>query len=93
MKEPSQTPADSPTKAELNPELDNLVGREYKEGFITDIESDTFPPGLDEDVVRAISAKKGEPKFMLNYRLAAFRQWQKMVEPEWAQVDLSLIHI
>ncbi len=91
MKEPSQTPADSPTKAELNPELDNLVGREYKEGFITDIESDTFPPGLDEDVVRAISAKKGEPKFMLDYRLAAFRQWKKMVEPEWAQVDYPKI--
>ena len=91
MKEPNQTPADSPTKAELNPELDNLVGREYKEGFITDIESDTFPPGLDEDVVRAISAKKGEPKFMLDYRLAAFRQWKKMVEPEWAQVDYPKI--
>ena len=91
VKESSQTLADSPTKAELNPELDNLVGREYKEGFITDIESDTFPPGLDEGVVRAISAKKGEPEFMLEYRLAAFRQWQKMAEPEWAQVDYPKI--
>lgn len=87
VKEQNQTP----TKAELNPELDNLVGREYKEGFVTDIESDTFPPGLDESVVRAISEKKGEPEFMLEYRLAAFRQWEKMTEPEWAQVDYPKI--
>jgi len=91
VKEPSVISADSPTKAELNPELDNLVGREYKEGFITDIESDTFPPGLDESVVRAISAKKGEPEFMLEYRLAAFRQWQKLTEPDWGQVDYPKI--
>ena len=79
------------TKAEQNPELDNLVGREYKEGFVTDIESDTFPPGLDEDVVRAISAKKNEPEYMLQYRLEAFRKWQKMEEPDWAQVDYPKI--
>jgi Fe-S cluster assembly protein SufB len=79
------------TKAEQNPELDNLVGREYKEGFVTDIESDTFPPGLDENVVRAISEKKGEPEFMLEYRLEAFRKWQKMEEPDWAQVDYPKI--
>ena len=91
VKEPSVISSDSPTKAELNPELDNLVGREYKEGFITDIESDTFPPGLDESVVRAISAKKGEPEFMLEYRLAAFRQWQKLTEPDWGQVDYPKI--
>ena len=79
------------TKAEQNPELDNLVGREYKEGFVTDIESDTFPPGLDENVVRAISAKKNEPEYMLQYRLEAFRKWQKMEEPDWAQVDYPKI--
>ncbi|MGH1541344.1 MAG: Fe-S cluster assembly protein SufB [Arenicella sp.] len=79
------------SKAEQNPELDKLVGREYKEGFITDIESDTFPPGLNEDVVRAISAKKGEPEFMLEYRLEAFRKWEKMIEPDWAQVDYPKI--
>lgn len=79
------------SKAEQNPELDNLVGRDYKEGFITDIESDTLPPGLDEDVVRTISAKKGEPEFMLEYRLDAFRRWQKMVEPDWAHVDYPKI--
>ena len=91
VKEPNQAATESPTKAELNPELDNLVGREYKDGFVTDIESDTFPPGLDENVVRGISAKKGEPAFMLEYRLAAFEQWQKMKEPNWAQVDYPKI--
>ena len=64
-----------------------LVDREYKEGFVTDIESDTLPPGLDERVVRAISAKKNEPAFMLEWRLEAFRRGQTMVEPSWAHVD------
>ncbi len=80
------------SKAEQNPELDNLVGREYKEGFVTDIESDTFPPGINEDVVKAISAKKGEPEFMLEYRLEAFRKWEQMTEPDWAQVDYPKIN-
>jgi len=70
-----------------NEDLKKLVKREYKEGFITEIESDTFPLGLDEDVVRAISAKKDEPEFMLEYRLKAFRKWQKMPEPDWAHID------
>jgi Fe-S cluster assembly protein SufB len=66
--------------------IDDLVSREYKHGFITDIESDTLPPGLDEDVVRAISAKKNEPEFMLEWRLKAFRHWQAMSHPVWAHV-------
>jgi len=66
--------------------IDDLVSREYKHGFITDIESDTLPPGLDEGVVRAISAKKNEPEFMLEWRLKAFRQWQAMSHPAWAHV-------
>ena len=53
-------------------DLDELVKREYKEGFVTDIEADTFPPGLDESVIKALSAKKNEPEFMLEWRLAAF---------------------
>jgi len=65
---------------------DELVNREYKEGFVTEIESETFPPGLDEDVVRQISAKKKEPEFLLNWRLEAFRTWQTMTEPHWASV-------
>ncbi len=72
---------------ELNQELRQLVKREYKEGFVTDIESDTFAPGLDEDVVRRLSERKGEPEFMLEFRLKAFRKWQKMKKPKWAKVD------
>ncbi len=76
---------------EQNRELSELVKREYKEGFFTDIESDTLAPGLSEDVVRIISAKKNEPEFMLEYRLKAFRKWQKMKEPEWAHIDYPKI--
>lgn len=76
---------------EPNKELKELVKREYKEGFVTDIESDTFEPGLNEDIVRRISAKKGEPEFMLEYRLKAFRRWEKMKEPEWAHIDYPKI--
>jgi Fe-S cluster assembly protein SufB len=67
-------------------DLESLVGRKYRHGFVTDIESDTVAPGLDEDVIRLISAKKGEPAFMLDWRLKAFRRWARMVEPAWAQV-------
>lgn len=61
-----------------------LVNQPYKYGFVTDIEADTIPRGLSEDVVRLISAKKNEPDFMLEYRLKAYRQWQKMTEPKWS---------
>jgi Fe-S cluster assembly protein SufB len=67
-------------------DLDALVRREYKHGFVTDIESETVPPGLNEDVIRLISAKKQEPEFLLEWRLQAFRHWQSMVEPRWAKV-------
>ena len=72
---------------ELNKELKQLVKREYKEGFITDIESDTFAPGLDEDVIRRLSERKGEPQWMLDFRLKAFKKWLKMKKPTWAHVD------
>jgi Fe-S cluster assembly protein SufB len=68
------------------PELETLVGRKYRHGFVTDIASDTVAPGLDEDVIRLISAKKGEPAFMLDWRLKAYRRWVKMALPTWAQV-------
>jgi len=71
----------------LNAQLDERLGREYKEGFFTDIEADTFPPGLSEEVVRALSAKKDEPQFMLEWRLAAYRKWLQMKPPAWAKVD------
>jgi len=66
--------------------VEELVGQRYKEGFITDIESDTLPPGLNEDVIAVISRKKGEPDWMLEWRLQAYRQWMTMTEPSWAHV-------
>ncbi len=66
--------------------------KEYPYGFVTPIESDVFPKGLSEEVVRAISAKKNEPKFLLDFRLKAFRKWQEMKEPEWANVHYSPIN-
>jgi len=66
--------------------LDDLIGGEYRHGFVTDVEADAIPHGLSEDVVRLISAKKNEPPFMLEWRLAAFRHWLTMTEPDWATV-------
>ena len=57
-------------------EVEALIGQKYRHGFVTDIESDSLPPGLDEDVVRAISLKKKEPQFLLEWRLKAFRHWR-----------------
>ncbi|HYV34238.1 MAG TPA: Fe-S cluster assembly protein SufB [Gemmataceae bacterium] len=64
-------------------EIQQLANREYKYGFVTDVESDTIPRGINEDVVRAISAKKGEPAELLAWRLKAFRHWKTMEEPRW----------
>src|SRR5687768_16540374 len=71
------------TESEL---LTDLVKRKYRHGFVTDIEQETVPPGLSEDVIRLISAKKGEPEFMLDWRLKAFRRWSRMTAPAWARV-------
>src|SRR4028119_1401104 len=68
-----------------------LVNQPYKYGFVTDIEADTIPRGLNEDVIRLISAKKNEPDFMLDFRLKAYRQWQKMTEPTWPHVTYPQI--
>ena len=70
----------------LEVEIGGLVGREYKEGFVTEIDSDTLPPGLDERVIRTISGKKNEPDFMLEWRLDAYKRWGDMNTPEWAHV-------
>ena len=67
-------------------EVAEFVDRHYAAGFVTDIESDTVPPGLDEDTIRLISAKKDEPEWMLQWRLKAFARWQTMREPTWAHV-------
>jgi Fe-S cluster assembly protein SufB len=71
--------------------IESLVNRRYEHGFVTDIETDSLPPGLDENVVRAISERKDEPEFMLEWRLRAYRQWRKMREPTWAHVKFSPI--
>src|SRR6186713_1834598 len=71
--------------------LEALVGQKYRHGFVTDIEQDTVPPGLNEDVIRLISAKKGEPEFLTEWRLKAYRHWLTMKEPEWAHVHYSPI--
>ena len=72
-------------------EIENLIGQEYKQGFVTEVETETFPPGLDEDVIRRLSKIKNEPDFMLEYRLQAFRHWQGMKSPDWAQLNITPI--
>ncbi len=71
--------------------IDSFLDREYSAGFVTAIESDTIPKGLSEDTIRLLSAKKGEPEFMLEWRLAAYRHWLTMTLPEWAQVSFPRI--
>lgn len=68
-------------------QLEKFADQEYKYGFVTDIEVDAVPKGLNEDIIRMISEKKNEPKFMLDWRLKAFRQWEKMTEPHWPNVE------
>src|SRR5579864_863926 len=67
------------------------MNRRYSAGFVTDIESDSLPPGLSEDVVRAISARKNEPEWMTEWRLAAYRHWLTMRPPHWAKLDIAPI--
>ncbi|MFO8153886.1 Fe-S cluster assembly protein SufB [Thioalkalivibrio sp.] len=72
-------------------DVEQLIKREYKYGFSTDIDQEILPPGLNEDVIRAISAKKKEPEFMLKWRLEAYRHWLTMREPSWAHVHYPKI--
>ena len=74
-----------------NKTIEEFTSQEYQYGFVTDIEQDTIPPGLDENVIRFISHKKNEPEWLLNWRLKAFKHWQKMDEPKWAKVDYPKI--
>ncbi|MGB5519502.1 MAG: Fe-S cluster assembly protein SufB, partial [Gammaproteobacteria bacterium] len=71
--------------------VEKLLERGYDAGFITTIDSDTLPPGLNEDVVRVISAKKHEPEWMTEKRLAAYRHWLEMKEPHWPHLNLPAI--
>ena len=71
--------------------IESLVNRDYQYGFVTDVETDTVPPGLNEDVIRLISSKKNEPAFMLEWRLKAYRRWLTMAEPHWPNVHYPKI--
>jgi Fe-S cluster assembly protein SufB len=71
----------------MSEQIQELIRKDYEAGFITAIESETIPPGLDEDVVRLISSKKGEPSWVLDWRLKAYRAWRGMTEPGWAHVN------
>src|SRR5271169_2543503 len=71
--------------------IDELIDREYLHGFYTELETDTVPRGLNEDIIRVISARKGEPEFMLEWRLKAYRHWLTMTEPKWANVHYPAI--
>ena len=71
--------------------IDSAISKEYEYGFTTDIEQDTIPPGLNEDVIRFISKKKKEPKWLLDWRLKAYQRWLKMEEPDWSKLNYSKI--
>lgn len=71
--------------------LNDITKSEYKEGFVTDVEQEFIPKGLNEDIVRMISKRKDEPQWLLDFRLDAFRKWQKMVMPEWGHLDMPHI--
>ena len=73
-------------------QIENLISQEYQQGFVTELETESFEPGLNEDVIRKLSAIKHEPEFMLQYRLKAFRHWQTMPSPEWAFVNFKPIN-
>lgn len=77
--------------AKQNEQLSALLAKEYEHGFVTQIDVETFPPGLNEDVIRRLSAIKGEPEFLLEWRLKAFRHWQTLTPPQWANVHFDPI--
>ncbi|GAB1387700.1 Fe-S cluster assembly protein SufB [Melaminivora sp.] len=85
--------APDPSEATAAPAdaLEQALQRPYQHGFVTDIESDSLPPGLDADTIRAISRKKNEPQFLLDWRLAAFQRWQAMELPDWAHLNIAPI--
>lgn len=75
----------------MSEEVERLIKKDYAAGFVTEIDSETLPPGLNEDVIRFISAKKNEPEWLLEWRLKAYRAWLEMDEPEWAHVKYDEI--
>ena len=75
----------------MTEEINKAIAREYEAGFVTDIASETFEPGLNEDVIRRISVMKQEPEWMLEWRLKAYAAWLEMDEPDWAHVQYPKI--
>ena len=71
----------------MSDQINAYLNSDYEAGFITDVEAETLPPGLNEDVIRFISAKKSEPQWLLEWRLKAYQDWLKMSEPQWAHVN------
>ena len=82
---------DSPVVLRDNAEVAAALGRRYEAGFVTDIETDSLPPGLSEDIVRQLSALKGEPEWMTEWRLKAYRHWLTMPTPHWAKLKIAPI--
>ena len=72
--------------------IDKTIKEKYKFGFVTNIDQETIPPGLNEDVIHIISSKKNEPQWLLEWRLKAYRKWIKMQEPNWAKVNYPKIN-
>ena len=77
--------------AESKQIIEQFTSGEYKEGFVTDVEQEFIPKGLSEEIVRMISARKEEPRWLLEFRLDAFRKWQAMPQPDWAHLDMPAI--
>lgn len=77
--------------AKSTPSLERMLERGYSQGFVTDVDSDSLPPGLNETVIRQIVAKKNEPEFMLQWRLRAYRHWLTMPVPTWSRVHYAPI--
>ncbi|MGI9215321.1 MAG: Fe-S cluster assembly protein SufB, partial [Gammaproteobacteria bacterium] len=72
--------------------IKNLINKPYSAGFVTDLDTEQAPPGLNEEIIRLISSKKQEPEFLLEFRLKAFRHWLTMQEPTWANVNYPPIN-
>ena len=89
----SQTQANVESTPTSNAEIHAQLGRKYDAGFITDIESDSLPPGLNEDIIRQLSARKEEPEWMLEWRLDAYRHFLTMSEPHWAKLKIAPIDL
>ena len=87
----SSEPTQVDSTSANSPSVDHFVQQQYRYGFVTDIESETVPPGLDEDVIRWISARKEEPQWLLDWRLEAYHHWLKMSPPDWAHLKIKPI--